>query len=252
MANEDTNAKKRKFPWKNSYTSMTQQGVEKRIGIRMDDLASAVVPIEEMLAQAGYSLNGEDPDSMKATKDEVYKQILRYLKIEGYPMDSTADFKEGSVNDLVLLIISPIIEEFIDTTGRYKVRLLREKQIVSEDEQTSGYEEFVVVDRISVTEEKYVFIIEAKRVSLGAAMKCLLSMKDMGDSNHGGVVYGFVTTGESWRMLRYDGTLFQKFDVIFETMRNNKVRWMRDCSVVVDCVYAALSNGGIVPKDGIV
>lgn len=56
-------------------------------------------------------------------------------------------------------------------------------------------------------------------------------------------------------MLKYDGTLFQmteKFDVIFGTMRNNKVRWMRDCSVVVDCVYVALSDGGIVPNDRIV
>ena len=54
-------------------------------------------------------------------------------------MESTADFKGASVNDLVLLIITPIIEEFIVTTGRYKVRLLREKQIGSEDEQTGEY-----------------------------------------------------------------------------------------------------------------
>jgi len=33
---------------------------------------------------------------------------------------------------------------------------------------------------------------------------CLLAMKDMGDSNLGGVVNGFVDTGNSWRMLRYD------------------------------------------------
>ena len=62
---------------------------------------------------------------------------------------------------------------------------------MSEDEQTG--EKFVVVDRILVTEGKYVFIIETKRASLSSAMKqCLLSMKDMGDSNYGGVVYGFV------------------------------------------------------------
>ena len=52
-------------------------------------------------------------------------------------------------------------------------------------------------------------------------------------------------------MPRYDGALFkvtEKFDVIFDTMRNNQVRWMRDYSVVVDCVYVALSDGGIVSK----
>ncbi|RPB25755.1 hypothetical protein L211DRAFT_782464, partial [Terfezia boudieri ATCC MYA-4762] len=49
---------------------------------------------------------------------------------------------------------------------------------------------------------KYIFIIEAKRDSLGAAMKpCLLSMKDLGDGNHGGVVFGFIATGESWKKL---------------------------------------------------
>ena len=45
-------------------------------------------------------------------------------------------------------------------------------------------------------------------------------MKDMGDSNHGGVVYGFATTGVSWRMLSYDGASFQvseKVEAVFET-----------------------------------
>ena len=37
--------------------------------------------------------------------------------------------------------------------------------------------------------------------SLGQAMgSCLLAMKDMGDSNQVGVVYGFVTTGDCWRL----------------------------------------------------
>ena len=56
-------------------------------------------------------------------------------------------------SELVLLFTSPIIEEFIDTTGRSKVRLLGEKQIVSEDEQIGGYGEFIVVEWISITEE---------------------------------------------------------------------------------------------------
>jgi len=39
---------------------------------------------------------------------------------------------------------------------------------MAEDEETGGYEEFVVVDRIEITEERYILIIEAKRDSLGA------------------------------------------------------------------------------------
>ena len=83
------------------------------------------------LRKCWLKLDIEGPDSIKATKDEVYKQIVRYLKVEGYPMGSNADFKEASVNDLVLLIISPIIEALqirqIATTYDYseKNRLFR-------------------------------------------------------------------------------------------------------------------------------
>jgi hypothetical protein len=46
--------------------------------------------------------------------------------------------------------------------------------------------------------------------------QCLLAMKDTRDINGGGEVYGFVTTGKAWRMLKYDGTSFElteKIDV---------------------------------------
>ena len=103
-------------------------------------------------------------------------------------------------------------------------------------------------------EAKYIFIVEAKR-SFGAAMKqCLLSMKGMGDSNHGGV-YGFITTGERWRMLSYDSVSFQvieKIEVVFETMGRFKEKWLRDYSLAVNCIDMALSNGGIMRKDPVV
>jgi len=47
-----------------------------------------------------------------------------------------------------------------------------------------------MVDLVSVTEEKFVPIVEAKRSSLGEAMKqCLLAMKDMRKNNGGGTVW---------------------------------------------------------------
>ncbi|RPB13386.1 hypothetical protein P167DRAFT_112262 [Morchella conica CCBAS932] len=114
-------------------------------------------------------------------------------------------------------------------------------------------EEFVMMDMISVMEQYSVLVIEAKRSSLGEAMKqCLLAMKDMRDNNSGGEVYGFVTTGETWRMLRYDGISFKmtrKIEVLFEGMGQEKGLWMKDYSALVDCMYVALSNGGIVKKD---
>lgn len=69
------------------------------------------------------------------------------------------------------------------------------------------------MDMIEVTGQSFIFVIEAKRSSLGEAMKqCLLAMKDIQDNNGGGDVYGFITTGDSWQILRYDGT---SIDVTF-------------------------------------
>ena len=118
--------------------------------------------------------------------------------------------------------------------------------------ETSGYEEFVVVDEILWKQQKFVLAIEAKRGSLGQGMRqCLLAMKDMRDNNGGGAVFGFVTTGEFWKMLRYDGKSFQitrAIVVLFDGMKNDKEGWMKDSSVLVDCMNVALSNGSIVPK----
>ena len=233
---------------------VSQKGVEKRIGITMMDLAKIAITPEDMLVKARYSLGeGSDADLIKPTKDEVYKRIVQYLYVDVSLMDRLR-FMEANVNDLVLSIIIPIIYDFKCRTGR-NVTPFREKQIIFQDSKTGGYEESVVVDMVSVTEEKYVLIVEAKREPLSAAMgQCLLVMKDMGDISHC-VVYGFVTTGDSWRMLSYDGGSFMvtdKLHVVFDTMGKNKDKWMRDYLLLVDCMYAALSNGGIVKKDVVV
>ena len=241
--------KKRRIPWQKSYSKMSQEDVEKRIGISMQNLASTAIAPRDMVARSGHS---PDEDTTKVIKDEVYKRIMEYLDVEVSLVDRS-QFMEANVNDLVLFIITPVIYEFKYRTGRKGIKLFRKKKITSEDSKTGGYEEFVVADTVSLTERKYILIIEAKRVSIHAEMgQCLLAMKDMGDSNHGGVVYGFITTGDSWRMLSYDGGSFQvtdQFQVVFETMGTDKDRWIRECSVLVDCVYGALSNGGIVKKD---
>lgn len=102
-------------------------------------------------------------------------------------------------------------------------------------DETGGLEEFVMVDLVSVEDEKFVLVVEAGGSSLGLAMKqCLLAMKDMRAIN-GGV-------GESWRMISYD-RIFQmtnKMNVIFD---EEKELWIKDYSILVDCIYAALSSG---------
>jgi len=110
-----------------------------------------------------------------------------------------------------------------------------------------------MINQISDAEGSYVVIAEAKRALMGAAMKqCLLSLRDARDNNESGEVYGFVTTGESWRMLKYDGNKFcvsRKFDLVFEGMGEEREKWMNEYSVLVDCMYFALRNGGVVRED---
>jgi len=84
------------------------------------------------------------------------------------------------------------------------------EEITSVDNETGGVEEFVVVDQIAVAEQKFLSIIEAKRTSVGQAIRqLLLPLKDAWDNNGGGVVHGFVTTGQHWRMFSYDGISLQ-------------------------------------------
>lgn len=62
----------------------------------MRSLASTAITGNEVLVQAGYNANEEHND----TKEEVYKEIYRYLRIEGhqYWISSTV----ANINDLVL------------------------------------------------------------------------------------------------------------------------------------------------------
>ena len=195
MDDDATKLKKRRTKWINSYSNMTMGQAEERLGFRIRSLEA--VSVDSMLANTKHSLGAECVDIMLKTKERIYDNIVEYLVIEGYPTEGDPDFKEGNINDLVYGIIGPILGSFIHMTGRKSIQLRREKEIVSTDGETGGTEEFVMVDLVSVTEEKFVLIVEAKRSSLGQAMKqCLLAMKDMGKNNGGGTVYGFVTTGE--------------------------------------------------------
>ena len=177
---------------------MPRQDIEVRLGVPMCRLASTAITVGAMLVQAGYSLESKQH---KDTKEEIYKEIMRHMWVEGpYWIAST----EANINDLVYTILSPIIEDFICKTGRNEVSLYRERQLVSVDSKARGYEEFVVLDRISVRGRVYPYYRSNDHfyTSLGAAMgQCVLALKDMRDRNGRGIVYGFITTRGGWRML---------------------------------------------------
>lgn len=70
-------------------------------------------------------------------------------------------------------------------------------------------------------------------------------MKDMRDNNDGGTVYGFITMGDDWRMATCDGS-FQisgRMGLIFDTMHNDKEKWLKNNYILVDCLNVALNYG---------
>ena len=107
----------------------------------------------------------------------------------------------------------------------------------------------MVIDRISLLKEKYIIVVEAKRGHLTTARKqCLGALKDMGDNNGSGIAYGFITTGIEWQMIRYEVgnkkfVVSHRVIMLFESMSQNRAMWVEKYSIVVDCLFAALSHG---------
>lgn len=109
-------------------------------------------------------------------------------------------------------------------------------------------EEFVVIDELRNAKSIYVIMIETERHDLGLGLKqCLRSLKDAWGENATGGVYGFITSRKTWRMLKYDGKVFTmtyEFDLIFEGMEQKKEQWIEYNSVLVRCMWVALTRGG--------
>jgi hypothetical protein len=247
----DDDDEEQKPMWNISYSNMTIDAAYERIGLNSNSFAYEEIRVDHMLKEAQGRIEGFGMDDIQKVKEKVYDRILDYLDSKGFPVEGGLDFKEANICDLVILIICPIISHFKRNTGR-RIRLLREKEIVSIDSETGGYGKFVAVDKIGITKQRVIFVVEPNTPSPEETIKrCLLAMKDARDNNGGGEIYGFITTGRGWQMLRYDGTSFsmtQEFVVLFGGMDQNKDEWMRDYSIIVDCMNVALSNGGIVKR----
>jgi len=74
MGDDNTNNKKRKSKWICSYGSMSIKKAEDRLGFRFR--SSKEIPVKAMLE------HGERV-SLDETKEEVYKQIKRFLRVAG-------------------------------------------------------------------------------------------------------------------------------------------------------------------------
>ena len=137
------------------------------------------------------------------------------------------NFKEVNAVLLAYAVIMPTIAEFILETGHEHIRLQGERDIISLYEQTGSRADIVSMDVMLSKEQMFIFIVEAKRLSLGQGMiQCLAAVKDGWYLNGGGIVYGFVTTGKYWQMLVYDSTLqiTEEMSVLFPSIGKNRVR----------------------------
>lgn len=242
MSNEPPQ-KKRKCPEKTPCLPMkTRKEIETRTGTALRCLYSTAITIPEMLALAGYSLDKKGLEAITTVKHEVYKELVRYLRVAGYE-----SLMGPNACGVVLFIIIRIIDEFMQQTGCH-VQLVPGKLIV-ESGENGEYEEFIS-HHIKLMEGRDILIVEVKRGSSRMATSgCLLEIKKMAETlYHGGVVYGFITNGVAWKMLRYDsieGNFLStyKIETIFDTMGSEKDRWLSSFSCIVNCVYAALSDG---------
>ena len=103
---------------------------------------------------------------MSDAKEKVYARLVEYVKCELYPSMAEPEFKEANVYDIVTLVLLSILSDFKHKSKRGGIKLYREKEIVSVDEETGGMEEFVVMDVIGSTDEEeqraYLLVVEAK------------------------------------------------------------------------------------------
>ena len=174
------------------------------------------------------------------------------MEVEGYPAAFDETFKEVKLGDLLIMIIVPIITAFKNKIGR-DLFILRERRITAIDTKTDCYLKFAITDLAELGKYKFVLLVEMDTFCLDEATKqCLLAMKDIEYRNNGGIVYGLAITGDHCRMLRYDGincTPTHHDFLVFHMMGQDKIKWMDEASIIVDCINMSLrSNSFVINK----
>ena len=80
MPDDDGTSKKGQIRWNSSYSAMTMEEAEKRLGTRLWKLK--VVSVESLLGPVYKAREREN------TKKKVYDRLVEYLEIEGYPTEA--------------------------------------------------------------------------------------------------------------------------------------------------------------------
>ena len=218
---------------------MNVQETEKKLGLRFREFEKHAISPSQMLADVKAEIQGLGEEQVERAKDEVFNRIISLGPGEGYPVVYD-DRNNAKARDLVLFTVFPILIAFQRETGR-KVHLQRGDRRVGDT---------ISANFVGFGDRKYVFLVEATKSSIGQARSaCMLALKEMGDNNPGGVLYGLVASGDFWQIIRYQREVFTQTDPVqvgFHTMKRDKAKWLKESSIIVDFLHAALRSEGFV------
>ena len=196
---------------------MNVQRTEKRLGLMFYEFEKHAISASQMLADAKPEIKGLGEEQVQCTKETVFNNIIELVEGEGYPTEFEDNCNNVRVRGLVYSILVPILIAFRGETGR-EVRLQRGNR--KEGDTISA-------NFVGFGDRKFVFVVEAAKSSIWQAKKaCMLALKEMGDNNPAGVVYGLVTSGDAWEIIRYQHKIFTQTDtiqVVFRTMERDKI-----------------------------
>ena len=211
---------KRKGKYMTSFSNVSQGEAELILGFEFRKFYRSQLPLEQFITKTV-------PEQLKK---KVFERLMDCMDSEGFPEASIAPMNESVVTDYVGLILQVLVAYYNRTMHRDDDLILsREKQIISKDEQVGGNMEFVIMQKISVMNTRYVLVVEAKRDSLGKGLvQLLLALKSMWEINNDQkLVYGFVTTAINWQLVTYDGQtwkLSETSTVLFGNMEQQEDR----------------------------
>lgn len=107
-------------------------------------------------------ITGLGETKIKALRNQIFRNIFaKFIEDNGY-LGSLDDSIEANIYDLVLSIIL-LDHVALRRTTKRKLGHCQEKQIISTNAQTGGYQEFLSVEAIRVRDIKFIVVIEAKQ-----------------------------------------------------------------------------------------
>jgi hypothetical protein len=171
---------KRKCPV--SFSNLSQREAERILGFQFIDFYDSQIEIERFITTTA-------PQELKKT---MFDRLIACIVSEGFPVATIHPMNESVVKANVGLILQSMVSYSKLTMNRNDLRLVREKQISSKDQQVRGNMDLVLMQTINLEADRYIFVVEAKRDALESGLtQLLLALKCMWDVNNDNkMVYG--------------------------------------------------------------